>query len=105
MKNLPNFEFISCRISVVASTVVGALRRRQVGHWNCSQRAVVVADKRCLMPERCNCEKVGQHDVLDSGIDFAEVDFGQAELGAGEFFVLQLRPRQRLSCEVQLVYC
>lgn len=103
MKNLPNFELISCHISVVAGTVVVALRHREVGHWNYSLSAVV-ADKRCLMPVRCNCEKVGQH-VLGSGIDFVGAGFGRAGLGAGEFFVLQLRPRQRFFREVQFVCC
>lgn len=52
---------------------------------------------------RCNCKRVGQLD-LAVGIDFVGVDFGQAELGAGEFFVLRLRLRQQLFCEVQFVY-
>lgn len=44
MKNLPNFELISCRIFVVAGTVAVALHRQEVGHWSYSLSAVV-ADK------------------------------------------------------------
>lgn len=125
MKNLPNFTLIFCRIFVVAGNSVEALRLREVGHSDYSPSAV--ADKRCLMLERCNCEMAGRVaadvvldglavvlDVLavvvdadtvlvaDTGlVGFLGVGSGRVVLEGRGFFVLRPQPQRQLCCRGQ----
>lgn len=102
MKNLPNFTLISCpRISVVAGTVVGVVRR-PVGRSGCSPHGAAAADKPGWRPERCSCKRAGRAAVLggfvvvgaDTGSAVA-ADFERAALGAEEYADLRPQPRRR----------
>jgi hypothetical protein len=107
MKNLPNLMFTSCRISVVASSSVGASRQR-VGRSDCS-RSAVVAGKHCSRLVRCSCMTAGLVVLADTGsalavgIDSVAVGFERVELAAEEYVDLRLRPQRRFSSGVQLV--